>query len=162
MNKKYLILENKENREIFLYKLIGEEYVEYLDNSKIANIEGFELLLNGQFNIYDLEINDDDLKWFLDYLNPDNYEKVTPKHNKNYLNLINNGILYVKNGKSYMFKNLNTNEWVFNWETIFSKSDEFDQYYSNKILTVEYKLFKYILVKIYKEDIKQILIGNLN
>jgi hypothetical protein len=134
-----LILKNKQTEELSVYQLIGDEYVGFFDKNlqKIGYFDGFDLLLTSQY-----EVNfskKESLDWLINILNPDQYDKVQSKYNKNH-------ILYKKGDMSYMIQDTGTDWWYLEYKLIWLvfKSKFGDNYKLFRDLT------KGILKEVYK------------
>lgn len=144
-NKEILILFEKKIDKFYFYELVGEQYISLFDQNRenIPYMDGIEIMLNNnQYKTFFVPKQDWD--WLIDILNPEQYEKVEDKQNKNY-------VRYLKNNKAYMSQNTKTDEWFFNYNLIYSsfdlKSEDSDKLLNELTKVILKKIYNYIVNK---------------
>ena len=140
MIKEVLILKNKQTADLSGYQLDNNQdsYNIIFGNniSQIPYYEGFDLLLNSQ---YELSFTTKgDLDWLINILNPNQYKKVERESCKT-------DILYKKDNRTYMLQDIKTGVWLLDYDLIWLvfKSKFGDNYQLFKDLT------KGILLEVY-------------
>jgi hypothetical protein len=123
---KSLIIDKKQELETLLNKLNDGKKVLSTDNAQ-------------SFKDKHKDLNQSDLEWLINILNPDQYQKVERNSNKT-------DILYKKDGITYMLQDTKTDWWYLDYDLIWSVFETKFGY--------NYQLFKDltkgILVEIYK------------